>query len=234
MLNAKEIRTLAWNDLAVQQYWPFVGGILVVSLIVGVIAVFGVAIFLAFAFSWADGFTQAELWNPSFLLPTFLLSCVAAVPILYAIGYYTWGATKMSLEAVDRNLKFEQCLSGWGHGWKMCWTLLVQWTYIQLWAFLFVVPGIVKAFAYAMTPFVQVEHPAWTANQCITESRRLMDGNKWRYVCLNLSFIGWWLLAAVASVCVPVAGNFAQTFLYPYLYTAQARFYAEVKREKGW
>lgn len=35
------------------------------------------------------------------------------------------------------------------------------------------------------------EHPGLTANEAITESRRIMDGNKWRLFCLDLSFLGW-------------------------------------------
>jgi len=227
-LTAKEIRTLAWNDLAAKQYLPFVGGVIVVSLVTFVIVAMAVIAAVVFAIGLAPCATGIDPWNPKCLLPMFLVSCAVTVPALYAIGFYTWGATKMSLTAVRREMKFSDGFSGWGHGWKMCWTLLVEWTYVQLWALLLVVPGVVKAFAYAMTPFVQVEHPDWTANACIAESQRLMDGNKWRYFCLNFSFLGWWFLCALVSAIVPVS-----VFLYPYVYTAQARFYDEVKREKS-
>ena len=36
-----------------------------------------------------------------------------------------------------------------------------------------------------------------SANEAITESRRIMDGNKWRLFCLDFSFIGWELLCSV-------------------------------------
>ena len=35
------------------------------------------------------------------------------------------------------------------------------------------------------------------ANEAITESRRIMDGNKWRLFCLDFSFIGWELLCVL-------------------------------------
>ena len=41
------------------------------------------------------------------------------------------------------------------------------------------------------------EHPGLTANEAITESRRIMDGNKWRLFCLDLSFLGWELLCTL-------------------------------------
>jgi len=233
-LNAKGIRQLAWNDLAAKQYWPFVGGNFVLTLILGAAIVVGVLLVVipaAVVVAKAGDQMTSDILLKS-ILPISVFSCIAAVPILYGIGYMTWGGIRMALETANRTMKFEHCLSGWGHGWKMCWTILVVATYAQLWFLLLIVPGIVKAFAYAMTTYVQVEHPDWTATQCITESRRLMDGNKWRLFCLGFSFIGWYLLLVVAAF-VPIAGNFAQYFLTPYVSTATARFYFEVKREKG-
>ena len=45
--------------------------------------------------------------------------------------------------------------------------------------------------------YIMSEHPSLTANEAITESRRIMDGNKWRLFCLDFSFIGWELLCSV-------------------------------------
>lgn len=59
--------------------------------------------------------------------------------------------------------------------------------YTLLWTLLFIIPGLVKAYSYAMTPYIMAEHPFLTANEAITESRRIMDGNKWRLLCLDFS-----------------------------------------------
>ena len=72
-----------------------------------------------------------------------------------------------------------------------------QGLYIALWSLLLVIPGIVKTYSYAMTPYIMSEHPSLTANEAITESRRIMDGNKWRLFCLDFSFIGWELLCSL-------------------------------------
>ena len=55
----------------------------------------------------------------------------------------------------------------------------LQGLYIALWSLLLVIPGIVKTYSYAMTPYIMSEHPSLTANEAITESRRIMNGNKW-------------------------------------------------------
>ena len=73
----------------------------------------------------------------------------------------------------------------------------LQGLYIALWSLLLVIPGIVKTYSYAMTPYIMAEHPSLTANEAITESRRIMDGNKWRLFCRDFSFIGWELLSVL-------------------------------------
>ena len=73
----------------------------------------------------------------------------------------------------------------------------LQGLYIALWSLLLVIPGIVKTYSYAMTPYIMSEHPSLTANEAITESRRIMNGNKWRLFCLDFSFIGWELLCSL-------------------------------------
>lgn len=73
----------------------------------------------------------------------------------------------------------------------------LQGLYVALWSLLLFIPGVVKAYSYAMTPYIMAEHPGLTANEAITESRRIMDGNKWRLFCLDLSFLGWELLCTL-------------------------------------
>ena len=68
--------------------------------------------------------------------------------------------------------------------------------YTLLWTLLFIIPGLIKTYSYAMTPYILAENPGMTATDAITESRRIMDGNKWRLFCLGFSFIGWGLLCA--------------------------------------
>ena len=92
------------------------------------------------------------------------------------------------------------------------------------WSLLFIIPGIVKAFSYAMTPFILDEYPELTPVEAIHRSRMMMKGHKfdlfWRY----LSFIGW------AILCLFTAG-IGFLWLAPYIQTAEAAFYEEVKAD---
>ena len=102
----------------------------------------------------------------------------------------------------------------------------MQSVFIFLWTLLFIIPGIVKTYAYSMSYYISVDHPDWEWNKCITESRRIMVGHKWKLFCLHLSFIGW------AIVCIFTFG-IGFFWLAPYTEVAQAEFYAELTGTKN-
>lgn len=93
--------------------------------------------------------------------------------------------------------------------------------YIALWSLLFIIPGIVKTYSYAMTPYILADHPDMTANEAITASRQLMDGHKGELFWLRLTFIGWSIL------CVFTLG-IGSLFLNPYVNAAEAAFYRQL------
>ena len=92
---------------------------------------------------------------------------------------------------------------------------------IFLWSLLFIVPGIVAAYRYAMAPYLLAEHPELTAGEAIEQSKRMMAGNKGRLFCLQFSFIGWILLTALTWG----VGFF---FLAPYMKAAESAFYLDL------
>lgn len=237
--NAKGIRQLAWDDLAQRQYWPYLGGGLVLKLMTGAAVVIPLLIMVGIAVGagFATGVLPFDPNSPDASSPVMMLALYFAIgvsilliPLTYVIGFACWGGHNMALAVADRRFNFNMCVSGWGHGWKMGWTVMVMWTYLSLW-YLLIIPGIVKTFSYAMTAYVQIDHPDWTANQCIDESRRLMSGNRWRFVCLAFSFIGWILL--LVPLAFVGANGIAQLFLEPYISAAFARFYRTLQQEKG-
>ena len=92
--------------------------------------------------------------------------------------------------------------------------------YTFLWSLLFVIPGIVKSFGYAMTPFLMAEDPNLTAKEAIKLSQEKMMGHKGELFCLGLSFIGWDPLAVLT-------GGIGHIFLNPYVNAAYAAFYRD-------
>lgn len=129
---------------------------------------------------------------------------------------------------------------------------LLMAVYTFLWSLLLVIPGIIKSYSYSMTPYIMAEHPEMTVNEAITESRRIMDGNKFRLFCLGFSFIGWGLLCMLPMVIamaiiitrMSVTGDITtllwlipcgipsfvgSLFLVPYEQAAFAAFYRDVE-----
>ena len=90
-----------------------------------------------------------------------------------------------------------------------------------LWTLLFIVPGIVASYRYALAPYLMAENPDMGVMEAIARSKELMNGNKWRLFCLHLSFIGWTLL------CVLTLG-IGYLWLMPYQNAAETAFYLEV------
>ena len=108
--------------------------------------------------------------------------------------------------------------------WHKVWGGFLMGLFIALWSLLLIIPGIVKAFSYAMTPFILEENPELGANDAIDRSRAMMKGHKFDLFWLLLSFIGWYLL------CIITFG-LASLWVTPYMSTAIAAFYEDVKAD---
>ena len=100
------------------------------------------------------------------------------------------------------------------------WMLL----FIFLWSLLFYIPGIIKSYSYSMAFYILAENPDMTAREAIDESRRIMDGHKWEYFVLQLSFILWILL-------VMVTFGLAAIYVEPYMQLTNTNFYHNIKRQ---
>jgi len=100
-------------------------------------------------------------------------------------------------------------------------TILVT-LFTLLWLLLLIIPGIIKSLAYSQVGYILKDNPEMRPLDAITLSRRMMDGYKWKFFLLSLSFIGWLLVIII---------TFGLGLLYvaPYYTTTQAQFYEEVK-----
>ena len=83
-------------------------------------------------------------------------------------------------------------------------TMLVRDVYVWLWSLLLVFPGVVAHYAYILAPYIIYENPNLTANQAIKMSRIMTKGYKFDLFVLNLSFIGWDILAGLSGGLVGI------------------------------
>lgn len=147
-----------------------------------------------------------------------------AIAVFIIGGAATLGFAKFNLNLVDRReARFEDLFSQFNRiGAGFCMQFL-RGLFVFLWALLLVIPGIIAAYRYSMTPYIMVEHPEYGALDAIGYSKEMMVGNKWRLFCMQLSFIGWGIL------CLFTLG-IGFLWLNPYIEAANAAFYRDVSQ----
>jgi uncharacterized membrane protein len=144
---------------------------------------------------------------------------------LLVMGPVTYGVTKYFLsfkreEAVDNSM----LLAGFKKFTKTFTLYLLMSVKTFLWTLLFIIPGIIAIYRYSMAYFLMIDHPELSANELLAKSSQLMDGYKWKLFVLQLSFIGWQILAIFTL-------GIGFLWLQPYMAVSQAHFYDMLKEE---
>jgi len=76
-----------------------------------------------------------------------------------------------------------------------------------------------------MSMYILQDNPDMQVSECINESQRMMLGKKLQLFCLDLSFLGWYI---VGLLCFGV-GVF---FVAPYHQMARTNFYLALKARR--
>ncbi len=172
-----------------------------------------------------DSAAQSQLTGLFIILLLIIFSAAlaaAAVQFVFAcmveVGY-----TQFNLDLVDRQKHPSiGTLFRYFKHWKtIVPAQLLLALYVILWTLLFIVPGIIASYNYAMTSYILSEHPDLSAHDALNRSKQMMYGNRFRLFCLQLSFIGWDLL------CIFTCGV-GNLWLTPYKMAATAAFYREI------
>lgn len=88
----------------------------------------------------------------------------------------------------------------------------------------FIIPGIYLAFSYAMVPYLLATRKDLTITETLELSRKMMDGHKFDYFVLSISFIGWIIL-------VPFTLGIILIWLYPYMMTTTTKFFIDIEEK---
>ena len=75
-----------------------------------------------------------------------------------------------------------------------------------------------KSYYYSLAQCVAFDNPDLTSTECIEKSKELMTNNRGKLFCLQLSFIGWAILAAFTF-------GIGFLWLVPYMQVATVAFY---------
>lgn len=154
---------------------------------------------------------------------------IIIIALVFAVIYFVLGSiikvgySKFNLDLVDRTREPEiGTLFSYFGNWKTtAMAELLQTVYVLLWSLLFIIPGIIASYSYAMTGYILAENPEMNPSEAIARSKEMMSGNRWRLFCLQFSFIGWSILSSLTL-------GIGNLWLTPYRQAATAAFYREV------
>ena len=186
-------------------YWPCVGAAFLVTLISAAIS--GAASYAAEYGNWSFSINLAGLFITGNLL----------------IGLnYFFIQNILGREPVDIGTPFRVGFENYGR--KLGGFLWMQ-LFIALWSLLLFVPGFIKFFSYAMTPYILADCPNVRAKDALKLSMRIMHGKKGQLFGFYLSYIGWGLLSCLTC---GILGIF---YVTPYMSSSLACWYLEARED---
>lgn len=174
-------------------------------------------------------------WDTSETTAALLISVVVYVVIQFVQEFFIVGASYALLDGTRDSQRQLPAVAdatvGFAkqYGWSIVGLIIFKTLLVFLWSLLLIVPGIIKAYAYQQTYFVYKDmlantpagQPKPTYRAAITRSRALMKGRKFDYFVLQLSFIGWRLLAILTAGL----GDF---WVMAYMLATNAYFYDDL------
>lgn len=166
-----------------------------------------------------------------YLLGSIIVSAGSVIPVLGSLllsGPISYGMTKITLDLVrgknGGKFNFGDLLAGFTDDFLNTFLLgLLQSLFIFLWSLLFIIPGIVKSYSYAMAFYIQKDADNKDWNACLTASCKMMNGHKWELFLLDLSFLGWYI---VGAICCCGIGTL---WVISYHEAARANFYEQLR-----
>lgn len=167
----------------------------------------------------------AEIWGIIGVIVFGLaaLSLVYSILQLFVGSAVSIGYSQFNLDIIDGcDAKISELFSRFEQLKTAIYTKLLATLRVLLGTLLFIVPGIIMSYSYAMSNFVLAENPDMNAREALRESKRIMKGNRWRFFCLQMSFFG------LALLCV-LSFGIGLIWFIPYQQATFAAFYREIK-----
>ena len=182
------------------------------------------------AVNGSGGFHQHATYIPFELHPAFaesfaffgVIAALCGVIALIIGGAVRQGLCQFNINLIkkDAPAAFDVLFSKFPNLGRCFLLNLVTGLLIFAWSLLFVIPGIIAAYRYAMAPYLMAQNPDIGVMDAIDQSKELMRGHKSRLFWLDLTFLGWVFLSALSL-------GIGFLWLNPYKEAAWATFYLE-------
>ncbi|MBR4759881.1 MAG: DUF975 family protein [Lachnospiraceae bacterium] len=99
---------------------------------------------------------------------------------------------------------------------------------LGLLSILLMIPYFIKTYEYRMIPYILAENPNLESKKVFQLTREMMNGNKWDAFVLDLSFIGWHLLAILTCGILEIF------YVMPYEYMTNTFLYETLKQNASY
>lgn len=188
----------------------------------------------SFSFSFPTSFESESVNMSNEEAVKFVLIALALFAVVFISAYLIAGAYGMfssiiqtgycsfNLKLVDDEVPaFRNLFSQFRKAKAIIIAYLLRFLFESIGYMLFIVPGIIISYNYALVPFILADNPSVSAKEALRMSKEMMYGNRWRLFCLQFSFIGW-ILLTILSLGV------GSIWLTPYQNAALASFYREL------
>ena len=152
-----------------------------------------------------------------------ILTIISSLIRIFLGGVITLGISKFVLNfATSKEAKFNDLFSGFNIYFKTLGLWILMLLSIGVAAIFLIVPGIIVALMFSQSFFILSENNEKSINQCLKESSEMMKGHKVELFVLGLSFIGWWIVAAITF-------GIGGLWVYPYQQVTLANYYLALK-----
>ncbi|MHB8962630.1 MAG: DUF975 family protein [Saccharofermentanales bacterium] len=150
----------------------------------------------------------------------FLVSVFLMLPL--QVGITRWYVRAREGSAIKANLCFSPFTKG--SFLPTAWSMFYYQFWLNVFYFLFFVPGLIKSYSYSMIPYILADNPRIGTKRALKLSSRMTSGHKLDMFVLDVSFAGWMLLGFLAC-CIGVYG------VIPYYLATKAELYDTLKKD---
>ena len=130
------------------------------------------------------------------LLSTYLTILTSLLGMVLSAGFVLYC---MAIRRGER-AEFLTLFDGFSFVGKLIGLNIVMYFFITLWSMLFVVPGIIAAYRYRFALYNLYENPGISVFEALNMSKRQTYGYNSQLFMLDLSYLGWTLLASAPSL----------------------------------
>ena len=135
------------------------------------------------------------------ILSTFVSILVTLLAVVLEAGFIFYC---MAVRRGER-AEFLSLFDGFSFAGKIIGLSLLRYLYTYLWSMLFVIPGIIAAYRYRFALYNLCENPEIGIFEALNMSKRQTLGYKGQLFTLDLSYLGWTLLAGIPSIVYSIA-----------------------------